>query len=46
VQAIRKQISESWEASNCCYELAIEPEVFWRLGAPPEPTAVRDPSSR
>jgi hypothetical protein len=19
---------------DCCYELVIEPEIFWRLGAP------------
>jgi uncharacterized repeat protein (TIGR01451 family) len=46
VEALRIQISESWEALNCCYQLAIEPEVFWRLGAPPEKAAVRDSTSR
>jgi hypothetical protein len=46
VEELRKQISEQWEALNCCYQLAIEPEVFWRLGAPPEKAAVRDPTGR
>jgi uncharacterized repeat protein (TIGR01451 family) len=46
VQAIRKQITESWEAMNSRYQLTIEPEVFWRLGGPPEKSAVRDPSGR
>jgi uncharacterized repeat protein (TIGR01451 family) len=35
VEALRQQIAESWEALNCCYQLTIEKEVFWRLGAPP-----------
>jgi hypothetical protein len=31
---------------NCCYVLAVEPEVFWRLGAPPGRPVVRAPDSR
>jgi uncharacterized repeat protein (TIGR01451 family)/fimbrial isopeptide formation D2 family protein len=46
IEALRKQISESWEALDCCYQLTIEPEVFWRLGAPPEQSALRGPSGR
>jgi uncharacterized repeat protein (TIGR01451 family) len=46
MQALRKQITESWEALNCCYQLTIEPEVFWRLGAPPELPVVRESPSR
>jgi hypothetical protein len=42
VQALRRQITESWEALDCCYQLTIEPEVFWRLGAPPEQSALRE----
>jgi uncharacterized repeat protein (TIGR01451 family) len=42
MQVLRKQITESWEALDCCYELTIEPEVFWRLGAPPEQSALRE----
>jgi hypothetical protein len=36
VDAIKQQIATAWEEQNCCYELVIEPEVFWRLGAPPK----------
>jgi uncharacterized repeat protein (TIGR01451 family) len=37
VDALRSQIDTAWHAAeNCCaYELAIEPEVFWRRGEPP-----------
>jgi hypothetical protein len=46
VQALRRQITESWVAMQPSYQLAIEPEVFWRLGGPPEKSAVREPSGR
>jgi uncharacterized repeat protein (TIGR01451 family) len=46
MESLRKQITESWEALDCCYQLTIEPEVFWRLGAPPEQSALREPSGR
>jgi hypothetical protein len=44
--AVKAQIIEAWEALGCCYPLTIEPEVFWRLGAPPEQPTVRMPASR
>jgi len=44
--AIKKQISEAWEAQNCCYQLTIEPEVFWRLGEPPPRPLVGERASR
>jgi hypothetical protein len=43
---LKKQITDAWEAMNCCYQLTIEPEVFWRLGAPPKQPVVRVPESR
>jgi uncharacterized repeat protein (TIGR01451 family) len=43
---LKKQITEAWEAMNCCYPLTIEPEVFWRLGAPPKQPVVRVQDSR
>jgi hypothetical protein len=46
VQALREQITRSWVALNCCYELTIENEVFWRLGAPPGQPVVHESSSR
>ncbi|MBN1239909.1 MAG: DUF11 domain-containing protein [Gammaproteobacteria bacterium] len=36
LEAIEREIVEAWEAMDCCYELEIEPEIFWRRGAPPE----------
>jgi hypothetical protein len=35
MQAIQKRIRQAWKQLDA-YELAIEPEVFWRLGGPPE----------
>ena len=46
VQALREQITESWKAQNPGYQLTIEPEVFWRLGGPPEKSAVRESTGR
>jgi uncharacterized repeat protein (TIGR01451 family) len=46
VAAVKQQLIEAWEAMNCCYQLTIEPEVFWRLGAPPKQPTVRVPDSR
>lgn len=36
VAAIEAQVRDAWTELNCCYELVIEPEIHWRLGAPPE----------
>jgi hypothetical protein len=33
---IKEQIQTAWQEKNCCYELVIEPEIYWRLGAPPD----------
>jgi uncharacterized repeat protein (TIGR01451 family)/fimbrial isopeptide formation D2 family protein len=46
VQALKERITHSWETLNPGYRLAIEPEVFWRLGGPPEKSAIREPSGR
>ncbi|MEE8543421.1 MAG: hypothetical protein V3S94_06140, partial [Gammaproteobacteria bacterium] len=35
LDALKNQIMTAWQDLNCCYELIIEPEIFWRLGAPP-----------
>jgi uncharacterized repeat protein (TIGR01451 family) len=39
VSAVQKKIMDAWRAQeDCClYELVVEPEVFWRRGAPPDP---------
>jgi uncharacterized repeat protein (TIGR01451 family) len=39
VDAAKRQIEEAWMQLDCCYRLEIEPEVFWRLGAPPDVSA-------
>ena len=36
MEAIKAEIATRWHALNASYELTIEPEVFWRLGAPPQ----------
>jgi hypothetical protein len=36
LEALKQQIMTAWEEQNCCYELVVEPEIFWRLGGPPE----------
>ena len=36
VKAVKRQIEHAWEEQACCYELVIEPEVYWRLGGPPD----------
>ena len=35
IESIKEQIMTAWTELNCCYELVIEPEVYWRLGGPP-----------
>jgi hypothetical protein len=36
LDSLKKQIMTAWQDLNCCYELVIEPEIYWRLGAPPD----------
>jgi len=36
LDVMKDQIKARWEELGCCYELVIEPEIFWRLGAPAE----------
>jgi uncharacterized repeat protein (TIGR01451 family) len=40
VDALKSQITAEWQALDCCYQLTIEQEVFWRRGGPPGPDAV------
>src|SRR5262245_39695838 len=44
--AVKKEIAEAWKALDCCYQLTIEREVFWRRGAPPDRSAVRKQDGR
>jgi hypothetical protein len=34
VNAIKQQVIKAWDAAS--YPLTIEPEIFWRKGAPPK----------
>jgi hypothetical protein len=36
VEAVKRQLAEAWGTANYSYALTIEPEVFWRRGAPPK----------
>jgi uncharacterized repeat protein (TIGR01451 family) len=46
VEAVKRQLTEAWGASNYNSVLTIEPEVFWRRGAPPKRHDVRVPGSK
>jgi uncharacterized repeat protein (TIGR01451 family) len=46
VEAIKRELTEAWGAENSSYVLTIEPEIFWRRGAPPKKSEVRAPESR
>jgi uncharacterized repeat protein (TIGR01451 family) len=36
VDAVKKLVTAKWREVECCRELTIESEIFWRRGAPPE----------
>jgi uncharacterized repeat protein (TIGR01451 family) len=36
LELLKKEIMTAWETDGCCYELVVEPEIFWRLGGPPD----------
>jgi len=42
IDALKKQIMDEWSARSPGYELVIEPEIFWRRGAPPDRTKGAD----
>jgi uncharacterized repeat protein (TIGR01451 family) len=39
VEAVKKQLTEAWGEGD--YPLTIEPEIFWRLGGPPQQPSAR-----
>jgi hypothetical protein len=41
MESVKQQLTEGWDAANYGYVLTIEPEVFWRRGAPPKRPDVR-----
>ena len=36
LDAIKGRIMRDWQELDCCYELVIEPEMYWRRGEPPD----------
>lgn len=44
VKAVERQVREAWDAA--LYPLTIEPEIFWRKGAPPARSKVPPSSGR
>src|SRR5215469_12337121 len=46
MQAIKRQVTDAWAAGKGNYALSIEPEIFWRRGAPLKRPDVRVPESR
>jgi hypothetical protein len=41
VEVMRREIEGLWKQSEEPYSLDIEPEIFWRRGAPPESSEQR-----
>ncbi len=46
MQAVKRQLTEAWDAEKDSYVLTIEPEVFWRRGAPLKRSDLHIPESR
>lgn len=46
LKSVQREITDAWEDLNCCYDLIVEPEVFWRLGASPDVPDVRETDGR
>ncbi|HEY7638570.1 MAG TPA: choice-of-anchor K domain-containing protein [Steroidobacteraceae bacterium] len=46
METVKTEITTRWQALNASYQLAIEPEVFWRLGAPPQQAEVTPAEQR
>jgi large repetitive protein len=46
MQAVKRQITKAWDSSNRDYVLTIEPEIFWRQGAPPKRPNAQTPESK
>jgi uncharacterized repeat protein (TIGR01451 family) len=46
MEAVKRQLTDAWDARKDSYVLSIEPEVFWRRGAPLKRPDVRTPESR
>jgi uncharacterized repeat protein (TIGR01451 family)/fimbrial isopeptide formation D2 family protein len=36
LEAVKREMTQRWAQLNCCYRLAIETEIYWRRGGPPD----------
>ncbi len=41
VKAVKKEIERRWADLDCCYQLEIETEIFWRRGKPADKEAFK-----
>lgn len=41
LDAIKQEVATRWAELNCCYRLAIEMEIYWRRGGPPDKKATK-----
>jgi uncharacterized repeat protein (TIGR01451 family) len=41
VNAVKNEITQSWQEVDSGYRLTVETQVFWRLGGPPHPAEAR-----
>jgi uncharacterized repeat protein (TIGR01451 family) len=46
VKAVMGQVNEAWKARGCGPQLTVEPEIFWRRGAPVKRPDVRVPDGK
>ncbi len=46
LEAVKRQLTETWDTADRPYALTIEPEIFWRRGAPPKRHDTRVPDGR
>jgi uncharacterized repeat protein (TIGR01451 family) len=46
LEEFKRQLTEDWDEASCGYRLTIEPEIFWRLGAPRKQPDLRVQSGR
>jgi hypothetical protein len=46
LEAVKQELTKSWDEGKNGYVLTIEPEVFWRRGAPLKQPNVHMPESR
>jgi hypothetical protein len=46
LETVKRQLTEAWNMANQSNVLTIEPEVFWRRGAPPKRPDLRIPGSK